>query len=192
MKEIPFSENLNPKKCKIVDPRKENYQQVPDMQDELPELNMNGHGYYEALPISSYNHFQIHFKRQSNARFINNHFVEGLQAWKANIDVHLVLNHQKAVTYMCAYFSKADNETSEVMKQAAKEASASRKSNFEKMRAIARAYSTKRESSVQEKAYLVMPELWSQKTFPNVIFEPTSLGEKGSYDFTTVSMSVGQ
>ena len=93
---------------------------------------------------------------------------------------------------MCAYFSKADNETSEVMKQAAKEASASRKSNFEKMRAIARAYSTKRESSVQEKAYLVMLELWSQKTFPNVIFEPTSLGEKGSYDFTTVSMSVGQ
>ena len=30
---------------------------------------------------------------------------------------------------MCAYFSKADNETSEVIKQAAKEASASRKFN---------------------------------------------------------------
>lgn len=63
MKEIPFSENLNPKKCKIVDPRKENYQQVSDMQDELPELNINAHGYYETLPISSDNHFQIHLKR---------------------------------------------------------------------------------------------------------------------------------
>lgn len=50
------------------------------MQDELPELNINEHGYYEALPISSDSHFQIHLKRQSNAPFINNHSVEGLQA----------------------------------------------------------------------------------------------------------------
>ena len=45
------------------------------------------------------------------------------------------------------------------MKQAGKEASAPGKSNFEKMRAVARAYCMKRESSVQESLYLLMPEL---------------------------------
>ena len=45
------------------------------------------------------------------------------------------------------------------MKQAGKKSSAPGKSNFEKMRAVARAYSTKRESSVQESLYLLMPEL---------------------------------
>ena len=45
------------------------------------------------------------------------------------------------------------------MKQAAKEASVSGTSNFEKMRAVTRTYSTKRECSVQEAVYLVMPEL---------------------------------
>ena len=38
--------------------------------------------------------------------------------WKADINIQRVLNHYKAVTYMCAYFSKVENETSEVMKQA--------------------------------------------------------------------------
>ena len=46
------------------------------------------------------------------------------------------------------------------MKQAAKEESVSGESNLEKMRAVARAYSMKRECSVQEAVYLVMPELW--------------------------------
>ena len=45
------------------------------------------------------------------------------------------------------------------MKQAGKEASAPGKSNFEKRRAVARTYSTKHESSVQESLYLLMPEL---------------------------------
>ena len=44
---------------------------------------------------------------------------------------------------MCAYFSKAEDETSEATKQAAKEASVSGKLNFAKMRAVARTYSTK-------------------------------------------------
>ena len=33
-----------------------------------------------------------------------------------------VFNQEKAVTYMCAYFSKAEDETSEAMKRAAKAA----------------------------------------------------------------------
>ena len=45
---------------------------------------------------------------------------------------------------MCAYFSKAENETSEAMKQAAKEAGMSGKTDLEKMRAVAKAYSKKK------------------------------------------------
>ena len=45
---------------------------------------------------------------------------------------------------MCAYFSKAEDETSEAMKQAAKEALNASKTEFETMKAIAKAYSTKR------------------------------------------------
>ena len=77
-------------------------------------------------------------KRKPNAYFINSYFVEGLQA----------------------YLSKAEDETSEPMKQPAKEESVSGESNLEKMRAVVRTYSMKRECSVQEAEYLVMPELW--------------------------------
>ena len=86
------------------------------------ELNILEEEYYNALSISSDSDFQIHIKREPNACFINNLFVEGSQVWKANIDIQPVVNHYKAVTYMCAYFSKAEDETSEAMKQVAKEA----------------------------------------------------------------------
>ena len=103
--------------------------------------------------------FQIHLKRELKPCFISSYFVERLKAWKANIDMQPVFNHYKAMTYMWAYFSKTEDKTSKTMKQAAKEASVSGTSNFEKMRAVTRTYSTKRECSVQEAVYLVMPEL---------------------------------
>ena len=68
-----------------------------------------------------------------------------MQAWKANIDIQPVFNNYKTVTYMCAHFSKAEDETSEAMKQAAKEALSGNKSHYDKRKAIARAYATKRE-----------------------------------------------
>ena len=128
--------------------------------------------------MSSDSDFQIHLKRQPNVCFINNFFSEGLQAWQANIDIQPVFNHYKAVTYMCAYFSKAEDETSEAMKQAAKEALSASKTEFETMKAIAKAYLTKRECSVQEAVYHILPELWLQKIFPKVIFLNSNLPEK--------------
>ena len=71
---------------------------------------------------------------------------------------------------MCAYFSKSEDETSEAMKQAAKEAFNTNKTNIEQMRSISRSYQTKRECSVQEAVYLIMPELWLRKSFPGVVF----------------------
>ena len=135
----------------------------------LQQLNITPEDYYNALFISIDNDFQIHLKRQPNECFINFYLVEGLQAWEANIDIQPVFNHYKAVTYMCAYFS---------MKQAAKEAGMSGKTEVEKMRAVAKTYSRKRECSVQEAVYLLMPKLWLRKTFSKVIFLNSNVPEK--------------
>ena len=54
---------------------------------------------------------------------------------------------------MCAYFSKAVDETSEAMRQTVKDAINGKKIDFERMKAIARAYANKRERSIQE-AYI--------------------------------------
>ena len=173
-----LDENLNPKKQKILDRRKENFVMVPTISEILQQLNITLEDYYNASSISSDNDFQIHLKRQPNECFINSYFVEGLQAWKANIGIQSVFNHYKAVTYMCVCFSKAENEISEVMKQAAKEASMSGKTELEKIRAVAKAYSKKRECSVQEAVDLLMPEFWLRKTFPKVIFLNSNVPEK--------------
>ena len=95
-----------------------------------------------------------------------------------HIDIQPALNHYKAVTYMCAYFSKAEDKTSETMKQAAKEALSASKTEFEIMKAIAKAYSTKRECSVQEAVYHILPELWLREIFPKVIFFNSNMPEK--------------
>ena len=122
-------------------------------------------------------YFQIHLKREPDACSINNYFPEGLIAWKANIDIQPVFNHYKAVTYMCAYFSKAEDGTSKAMKEAAKDVFNSGVSDYENMKAIAKTYTTKRECSVQEAVYLIMPELWLRKTFPKVMFLNSNLPE---------------
>ena len=76
---------------------------------------------------------------------------------------------------MCAYFSKSEDEASEAMKQVAKEAVKENLNVLEKMKAISKAYTTKRECSVQE--YHIMPELWFWKTFPGVVFANSNLPE---------------
>ena len=124
--------------------------------------------YYAALPISSDNDFLLHLRQPPNSCFVNNYFEEGLIAWEANLDIQPVFNHYEAVTYMCAYFSKSEDETSEAMKHAANETKSLNKSKFELMKSIARAYTTKRECSVQEAVYHVIPELWLRKTCPGV------------------------
>lgn len=71
-----------------------------------------------------------------------------MQAWKADIDIQPVFNHYEAVVYRTRYFSKAEDETSQAMKQEARKAAISGKSNFEKIRKVAQAYSKKHECFV--------------------------------------------
>ena len=96
----------------------------------------------------------------------------------SNIDIQPAFNHYKAVTYMCVYFSKAEYETSEAIKQAAKEDLSASETEFETLKATAKAYSTKRECSVQEAVYHILPELWLQKIFPKVIILNSNMPEK--------------
>ena len=79
---------------------------------------------------------------------------------------------------MCAYSSRAEDKSSEAMKQAVKEAMKRNLSSYEQMKTIARAYITKRECSVQEAIYHVIPELWLRKSYALVIFINTNLPEK--------------
>ena len=45
------------------------------------------------------------------------------------------------------------------------------------MKSIAETYTIKRESSVQEAVYLIMPEVLLRKTFPEVMFLNSNLPE---------------
>ena len=170
--------NLNPRKRNIIDPSKDDFDSPLSVKEILDQLNITEEQYYYALSISKDTDFQLHLKRPTNSCFVNNYFVEGLCAWEANIDIQPVINHYKAVSYMCAYFSKSEDESSEAMKQAAKEAKELNKSSYEQMKSIARAYITKRECSVQEAVCHVMPELWLRKSYPCVIFINTNMPEK--------------
>ena len=98
------------------------------------------------MKVSSDSDFQINIKRKINACFVKNYFGEGLQACE---DILPVFNYYKAVTYMCTDFSKAEDETSEAMKQAAKEALTGSKLGYDKRKAITRAYTAKRECSAK-------------------------------------------
>ena len=175
LRNIYIDLNLNPKRANILNPLKENYIEPKSISEILAELEITEQEYYNALAISTDTDFQIHLKRFPNSCFINNYFVDGLRAWEANLDIQPVFNHYKAVSYMCAYFSKSEDESSEAMQQAAREAKKMNHDSYEQMKAIARAYITKRECSVQEAVYHIMPELWLRKSYPRVIFANSNL-----------------
>ena len=104
-----------PEKNNFLDSTADNYE-LDDIPTILQSLGLNETEYYDALSISPDNDFQIHLRCPPNSCFINNYFEEGLIVWEANIDIQPVINHYKAVTYMCAYFSKSEDETSQAMK----------------------------------------------------------------------------
>ena len=78
---------------------------------------------------------------------------------------------------MCVYLSKTEDECSQAMSEAVKESLEANFSNYEQMHSIAQAYSSKRECSLQEEVYHIMPELWLRKFFPAVIFDNRNLPE---------------
>ena len=79
---------------------------------------------------------------------------------------------------MCAYISKSEDESSEAMKLAAKEAYESGHSTRERMKEVAKAYRTNREMSIQEACAYTLPQIWLRKTSPQVVFANSNLPEK--------------
>ena len=80
-----------------------------------------------------------------NSCFVNNYFKKGLTAWEANMDIHPVFNHYKAVTYMCSYLSKSESECSLVMVQAVREAFGKELEIYEQVKPISKMYLNKKE-----------------------------------------------
>ena len=112
---------LYPRKRNILYPHKENFENIPSIRNILAELKPTKEEYFEALSISSDSDFQIHLKQKPNACFLNNFLVDGLQAWKANIDIQSVFNIIRQLL-MRAYFPRAEDKTSDKMKHMVKEA----------------------------------------------------------------------
>ena len=108
--------NLHPKTRNDLNLMKESLEQVPSINEILSKLCLTKDEYYKCFFIPSDSDFQIHLERNPNACFVINYFIKGLQSRRANIAIQLVFNHHKTVTYMCAYFSKTEDETSEAMK----------------------------------------------------------------------------
>ena len=53
-----------------------------------------------ALQISGGDEYEIHLKHPPNSCFFNNYSPVVLVAWQANMDIQLVFNHHRCVTYV--------------------------------------------------------------------------------------------
>ena len=72
---------------------------------------------------------------------------------------------------------KSRRWASEAMQEAGNDTFNRGVSDYEKIKEIAEAYTTKRKYSVEEAFYLIMPELWLQKKFPKVMLRNSNLPE---------------
>ena len=114
-----------------------------------------------------------------NNYFVNDYFDIGLLAWEVNINIQPVFDYYKAVTYVCSYLSKEEDECSQAMKQGFKESLERGTGSYEQIKLLAHAYLSKRECSLQEAVYQVMLELWLRKVFPIVLYINSDIPEKG-------------
>ena len=123
----------------IIDPQKETYQLPPTTDCILSDLSITSKDYYHALSISEDSDYEFQLIRAPHLCFVNNYFEESLMAWQANMAIQPVFNEYKAVTYMCSYFSKSEDQCSASMRQAAKEAFENNESLYDTMKRIVRA-----------------------------------------------------
>ena len=91
---------------------------MKSVSEVLEELSMTEQEYENVLKISDDNSYQLHLRRPIDSCRVNNYFDIGLLAWEANIDIQPVFDYYKAVTYVCSYLSKQEDECSQAMKQA--------------------------------------------------------------------------
>ena len=112
---------LNPSKINFNDPSCYDFIEVKSVSKVLEEVNITKQEYENALKISDDNYYQLHFRQPTDSCFVNNYFDISLLAWEASIGIQPAFDYYKAVTYMCSYLSKQEDECSQAMKQAFKE-----------------------------------------------------------------------
>ena len=173
-----IDDNLNPAKVNVIDPTKDNYTQSLSITEILNELEISKDDYNRALSISKDEDLELHLKRPPDTCFVNNYFDVGSKAWQANMDIQPVFNEYKAVTYMCQYFSKTEDQCSQAIKQTAKEAFENNMYHPDIIKTIVKAYLRNRECSVQEAVYHILPELKLRTIFPAVYFVNTNLPQE--------------
>ena len=100
----------------VIDSTQDNFIQTLCVQEILDELEISKVDYYRALPISKDEDLELDLKRQPNSCFFNHYFDVGLEAWHSNMNTQPVFNEYKAVTYMCQFFSKTEDQCSQAMK----------------------------------------------------------------------------
>ena len=169
---------LNPSKKNFLDATKPDYEELRSIEEILNMLDISKTDYENALSISEDSSYKIHLKRMPNSCFVNNYFKEGLMAWEANLDIQPVFDKYKAIAYMCAYLSKSEDECTNAMKDAMKDALQNKSDKYEQMKSIANAYINKRECSVQECVYHILSGQWLRKTYPGVVFANSNIPQK--------------
>ena len=75
----------------------------------LDNFEISRDDYYRSWSIPKDEDLELHLKRKPNSCFVNNYFDVGLKAWQENMEIQLVFNEYKAVTYMCLHFSKTEH-----------------------------------------------------------------------------------
>ena len=79
---------------------------------------------------------------------------------------------------MCSYLSKSEDECSQAMSQAVKEAFEHNLDSYQQMKSVAHSYVNQWECSIQECVYHILAGQWLRKTFPGVIFANSNVPEK--------------
>ena len=93
----------------MIDPRKYKLTRPLSTKEILDELKISKDDYYRAFSISKNEDLALHLKMLPNSCFANNSFDVGLKACQANMNIQLVFNWYKTVTYICQYFSKTED-----------------------------------------------------------------------------------
>ena len=122
---------------------------------------------------SSLNAPKVFFKRKPNEMRINLFNGKSLLAWKANLDIQIILEPYGCASYIVGYISKSQRGRSAQLDEAAKEA---RKGNFDlkqQVRYIGNVFSNCVEVSAQEAVYLAL-QIPLTKCTRDIVFINTS------------------
>jgi hypothetical protein len=93
-------------------------------------------------------------RRQPSETYINNYCPAVLKYWRANMDLSYVVNAYACIVYITSYMMKDERNLSELLMEAAKEASDC--SVREQLRKVGSCFLTHREVSAQEAVYRLL------------------------------------